>query len=159
MYSQEVLPHAKTQLQNFMLACMAEGRNHDREDEGAFRRGDAMTCELTCLEISDIMNATKKADELSVGQDSTTCADPRAADVPGANGHAKRIAATTTLALRLADASKCDEQSGAVSARTLLRGQRAAPPVLKPDSEQDAEILRDWVVTLREHDWQAAYAQ
>ena len=39
-YTRNILPHTKTQLQNFMLACMAEGKMHaeDDEEEG-HRRG------------------------------------------------------------------------------------------------------------------------
>ena len=39
-YTRNILPHAKTQLQNFMLACMAEGKMHAEDDEeGGHRRG------------------------------------------------------------------------------------------------------------------------
>ena len=35
-YSQRLLPHAKAQLQNFMLACIAEGKSHAEEEEQGY---------------------------------------------------------------------------------------------------------------------------
>ena len=158
-YTQHMLPHASRQISNFMLACLAEGRTHDRDDEGAFRRGDSMTCELTGAEITEIMNASKKQDMQSADPESTTGADTRSARAQGAGGHAKRIAATTALALRLAEASKCFEEFASVRANNLLKSQRIGAPVRKDEKAEDLEELRQCVVAMHEHDWQAAYAQ
>ena len=52
-YTHNLLPHAARQISNFMLACLAEGRGRDRDDEDAFKRGGALTCVLTSDEITD----------------------------------------------------------------------------------------------------------
>ena len=51
-YSQNLLPHAARQISNFMLACLAEGRGRDRDDEGALKRAGPLTCEVTSDEIT-----------------------------------------------------------------------------------------------------------
>ena len=105
------------------------------------------------------MNASKKQDMQSADPESTTGADTRSARAQGAGGHAKRIAATTALALRLAEASKSSEEVASVRANNLLKCQRIGVPVRKEEKAEDLEELRQCVVTMHEHDWQAAYAQ
>ena len=158
-YTQHMLPHASRQISNFMLACLAEGRNHDHDDEGVFQRGAAMTCELTSKEIADIMNATKQHDKQSAEEEKPSGEGTRTAQSSGASGHAKRIIATTSLALRLAEASKCSEEGVAVHAQHLLERQRIGTPVRKGDTTENVEELRQCVVTMHEHDWSAAYDQ
>ena len=158
-YTQHMLPHASRQISNFMLACLAEGRNHDHEDEGVFQRGAAMTCELTSKEIAEIMNATKQHDKKSAEEENPNGEGTRTAQASGASGHAKRIIATTSLALRLAEASKCSEEEVAIHAQHLLEGQRTGTQVRKDDTTENVEELRQCVVTMHEHDWSAAYDQ
>ena len=67
-YTQNILPHASRQISNFMLACPAEGRSHDRDDEEAFKRGDVMTCALASDEVTAPVNATKQQDKQSAEQ-------------------------------------------------------------------------------------------
>ena len=42
-YVASALPHAARQIKSFMLACVAEGRTHEDEEEGAHRRGSTLT--------------------------------------------------------------------------------------------------------------------
>ena len=83
----------------------------------------ALTCDLTSEEITALMNCSKQHDKQSAEQELTSGAHARSAHDRAANGHAKRIAATTSLALRLADASKSSEQVSSISAKTLLKNQ------------------------------------
>ena len=158
-YTRHMLPHASRQISNFMLACLAEGRNHDVEDEGVFQRGAAMTCELTSQEIANIMNATKQHDKQSAEEEKPSGEGTHSVRARGASGHAKRIIATTSLALRLAEASKCSEEGVAVHAKNLLERQRVGTPVRTDNKEENVEELRQCVVTMHEHDWRAAYTQ
>ena len=158
-YTRNILPHAARQISNFMLACLAEGRRHDQDDEDAFKRGGAITCELTSDEITALMNCSKQHDKQSAEQDGSTGAHARSAQVESGNGHAKRIAATTSLALRLADASKSPEQISSIPAKSLLHNQRKVTRVVRKDEDvEDLEELRECVVSRHTHDWEDAYA-
>ena len=94
-YVTATLPHAKQQISNFMLACIAEGRNHDAEDEVAHRRGDTVCCKLTHSEIENILQSHRgpNADFLDI----------RSATEADTTPTARRMAATTSLAMQLAE--------------------------------------------------------
>ena len=58
----QVLPHAFSQVRNFILASIAEGRNFEEEEDG-MKRGDTLRCLLT---LSDVDTAlTPKPLDLS----------------------------------------------------------------------------------------------
>ena len=155
---QSILPHASRQISNFMFACFVEGRTRDQVGEAAFKRGDAGTCELTKDEISALMNAAKQRDKGSAEQESSTGARARSAPGSAASGRARRIAAATSLALRLADASKSSEEVSSARAKNLLRGRRVGAPVRKGQDAEGPGELRRRAVTAREHDRRAACA-
>ena len=147
-YNRSILPHAARQISNFMLACLAEGKGRDRDDEEAFKRGGTLTCELTSEEITALMSRSREHDKQSAEQDSSTGACARSAQVEAANGHAKRIDATRSLALRLADASKSPEQVCSIPAKSLLKNQRKAAKVVRKDEDvEHLEELRECVVS------------
>ena len=98
------------------------------------------------------MNVYKRRDQESAERESSTGARARSAPGSAASGRAKRIAATTSLALRLADASKSSEEIYSVRAKNLLKHRRRAAPVRKKDDAEDEEELRECVVTGHEHD-------
>ena len=122
-----------------MLACLAEGRGRDRDDEEASKRGDAVTCELRSGDITTLMFFAKEHDKESAEQESTTGARARSAR---GSGHAKRITATTSLALRLAGASKSSEETRSVRAKNLLNNHRLAAQAREKDDAEDDEELR-----------------
>ena len=76
-----------------------------------------------------------------------------------ASGHAKCIAAATSLALRLAEASKRPDKVASIRAKTLMKSQRVGAPVRKGEKAEDLEELQQCVVTRHERDWRAARAQ
>ena len=64
-FLQRVPPTSYTGIRNFMMACIAEGRNFDRSDtrqDGA-TRGPAVTCSISMADI----NASLKTDNVSAG--------------------------------------------------------------------------------------------
>ena len=60
-YLQRVLPHAREQLQNFMLACMAEGRAHaEEDDETSHRRNTSLYCQLSLEQVKAALDFQAK---------------------------------------------------------------------------------------------------
>ena len=49
-YTRRTLPHAFTQIRNFMLASIAEGRNFEEEEE-SMKRGGALRCSLSLADV------------------------------------------------------------------------------------------------------------
>ena len=100
-YSQQVLPHAKAQLQNFMLACMAEGKTHpDEEEAQGYRRGTSLYCKLTLEEVQAALNfqakkATQKPDVNRDAPEEATTLNKRVMETASI---AQRLAAETARA-------------------------------------------------------------
>ena len=95
-YSQEILPHAKVQLQNFMLACMAEGKTHaeEEEEEKGHKRNTSLYCNLTMTEVRDALDfQAKKALQNIAGKDDNPTAKVTTA---------ARVFATAEVAIMLA---------------------------------------------------------
>ena len=49
-----------------MLACIAEGKNFDNEEEGTYRRGATLSCDLTHEDIAKVMMYQEAKDLKSV---------------------------------------------------------------------------------------------
>ena len=97
-YMQHVLPHAKPQLQNFMLACLAEGKTHaEEEEESGYRRGTSLYCKLSLAEVFDALNLQSKK--------STSTIDKEKNDTTSKDATSTRVFATAAMALKLASAT------------------------------------------------------
>ena len=60
-YCKQLLPHAKAQIQNFMLACLAEGKEHGEDDaEQGHRRGTRLYCALSVQEVREALGLQAK---------------------------------------------------------------------------------------------------
>ena len=108
-YMQHVLPHAKPQLQNFMLACLAEGKTHaEEEEESGYRRGTSLYCKLSLAEVFDALNlqSKKTTSSISIDQQDTT----------GKDATSKRVFSTAAMALKLASATSRVEPTATGSA-------------------------------------------
>jgi len=155
-YLMAVLPHAKQQVGNFMLACIAEGRNHEIEDEAAHKRGATLTCNLTHEEICAIMTSHRQKD---MERAEVTKADTRSAQESSMAPTYRRMATTTALAVRLAEAS------GAHDARVMSSGATLRQYCLtKPASDAMQEAAMDLLtqgatVSVSKHNWKDAYAR
>ena len=62
-YLQRVQPTSARQVRNFMLACLAEGRNPDRDDteRDAAANMPAIRCKLTAADVSSILEISSAA--------------------------------------------------------------------------------------------------
>ena len=97
-YMQHVLPHAKPQLQNFMLACLAEGKTHaDEDEESGCRRGTSLYCKLSLDEVFDALNLQAKK--------STTTIDKEKMTAKKQDATSARVFSTAAMALKLASAT------------------------------------------------------
>ena len=68
-YIRQTFPHAFTQVRNFMLASIAEGRNFEDEEEN-MKRGDAVRCDLTLGDIDKALVFKGIGSETSSARDS-----------------------------------------------------------------------------------------
>ena len=60
-YMANVLPHAQRQIQNFVLACIAEGKNfEDESDSHAVQKRTQILCSLTSEDVDTILNAYER---------------------------------------------------------------------------------------------------
>ena len=153
-YTRQVLPHAKAQLQNFMLACMAEGKTHadeDEEDQG-HRRGTSLYCTLSIEEVRGALDfQAKKA------MQTAEAAKNDHVDTTATN---KRVMATAEMAIKLATETV---HVGRNISNTPLRPVRMhchLPKNLKRDPIKDASMAPTRAsVDAQTHDWQQAYAE
>ena len=100
-YLIQALPHARTQIKNFMLACLAEGRCHASEEEAGHRRGTSLYCELSLQDIRRAMDFQAKAASKLASEDVTSDGVAAAAESSFAQTN-KRILATAQVAMKLA---------------------------------------------------------
>jgi hypothetical protein len=153
-YVASPLPHAGRQLKNFQLACMAEGRRHDDEEEGAHRRGATLTCPLTKDDIAEIMAGHRRHE---VTQDETTRSakdDPKRSAV---NPMAAKMAATTALAMQLAEKCVRTPNAHTDQAKSLLAHCKAKPEAKKSAADVDMNDSSDATVGITTHNWRKAY--
>ena len=55
-----VLPHAQRQIQNFVMACIAEGKNFEDEPETGVTKSSHKLCALTSDDVDGILNAYER---------------------------------------------------------------------------------------------------
>eukprot|EP00973_Karenia_brevis_P010917 1480283-Karenia_brevis.AAC.1 len=60
-YLSSVFPHARRQITNFMLACIAEGKSYDMEED-TYRRSTALICDVSLADIANIMSFQKRSE-------------------------------------------------------------------------------------------------
>ena len=96
-YLIHVLPHARTQIKNFMLACLAEGRCHASEEEAGHRRGTSLYCQLSLQDIRRAMDFQAKAASKLASEDVTSDGVAAAAESSFSQTN-KRILATAQVA-------------------------------------------------------------
>ena len=128
-----------------MLACVAEGRNHGIEEEAAHRRGESLSCSLTHADICALTSAHQQrcttqdagegagaelVAEGSPAQEEPTMERPAQVDVHTPTR--RRMAATTALALRLAEASGAQYANVLPASATLQEHYRIKVPAEQP---------------------------
>ena len=70
-YLRGTLPHAYTQIRNFMLASIAEGRNFE-DEENSFQRGEAVRCQLTRSDLEQVLAFHWPGSNTSSAQEGTS---------------------------------------------------------------------------------------
>ena len=148
-YLANVLPHARRQLGNFMLASIAEGRNHDNEEEGAFRRGATLRCALT---PEDIANVTKYV--MKKGHEDANAAEDTNPKKKNPTG--QRMAATASLAMQLASATKIEAATTGTT-DTLTMHSYEKPDVARDTASSNSMQTEPTTMIFKEHNWSAAY--
>ena len=171
-----------------MLACIAEGKSHADEDENAHCRGATLSCALshedTCSLMSvqkrtntamgscatDTMETSGRVAEATSADAETSHARPAQNSLPARMSTTtptqRRMAATTALALRLAEASSAQQTSGLPASSTLqdhyrtkLPGDTAADNAEGENTAENAEgpMLDDSIISVHNWDWEDAY--
>ncbi len=152
-----MLPHARTQIKNFMLACLAEGRNHASEDEAGHRRGTSLYCQMSLQEIRRAMDFQAKAAS-KLGSESVASDGVVAAAESSESQTNKRILATARVAMKLAQetASVCSTSTGVASHSLRQHCRTSERPPDAPKGDPDSG-KRPCTVQSSQHDWNAAY--
>ena len=154
-----------------MLACVAEGRTHDDEQEEAHRRGTTLTCDLTKHDIAEIMAGHRRQDaehdptrSAHEGQETESIV-PRSAQEEDAEPNAaaanvaKRMAATTALAIRLAEHSVQKEAATSRRHDTLIQYCKTKAPPTQTADDIQMDDCSGAGVGLETHNWREAYAE
>jgi hypothetical protein len=153
-YVASVLPHAKRQVQNFMLACVAEGRTNDDEEEDGQKRATTLSCKLSIDDIKEILNAQRIEETTS----------SRSAQEPSKKNNAQetnvniRMRKTALLACQLADHSMRASTSTASIGDSLLRHCRRKAPTERKEEASIGET-QNTSVSVTSHNWKQAYVE
>ena len=147
-YAQQVLPHTKVQLQNFMLACMAEGKTHAEEEQESHKRNTSLYCKLTMTEVRAALDfQAKKALQPVTAQDD----DP-------SKRTSQRVLATAEVAIMLAKQTASMHKSESASQLKPVRSHCQLPANLRTNETEKTQIPEEPEdVHTETHDWQAAY--
>ena len=156
-YLIQVLPHARTQIKNFMLACLAEGRNHASEEEAGHRRGTSLYCQLSLQDIRRAMDFQAKAASKLASEGVASDGVFTAAESSESQTN-KRILATAQVAMKLAQetASVCSTSTGVASHSLRQHCRTSERPPDAPKVDRDSGQRR-CTVQSSQHDWNAAY--
>ncbi len=156
-YLIHVLPHARTQIKNFMLACLAEGRCHASEEEAGHRRGTSLYCQLSLQDIRRAMDFQAKAASKLASEDVTSDGVAAAAESSFSQTN-KRILATAQVAMKLAQetASVCSTSTGVASHCLRQHCRTSERPPDAPKGDEESGQL-GCTVQSSQHDWKAAY--
>lgn len=144
-YLSAVLPHAQRQISDFMLACIAEGKHFENEEEGPFRRGMTLSGDLTHAEMFKIRSYGRHEDLSSDGKrtaqeatevnESSTINEVQSSKTKPT---ARRMVATTSLAVQLAEVSGA-QSTQPVTQHTLRRHCYQKPARTDDDDSGDRD--------------------
>ena len=154
-YIAHILPHAKRQIQNFMLACLAEGRTTRDDEEGAAcRRGGNIYLDIT----SDDNQQALKLQAAQICRHEEDSNDATV-EVHQQQQNNERVEATAKVALLLAEQSQSEgdgtKSVKADSLTTHLRTLQKAPQQTN-NTDQERGPPKCFVKS-SSHDWKFAY--
>ena len=147
-YLRGTLPHAYTQIRNFMLASIAEGRNFE-DEENSFQRGEAVRCPLTRSDLEQVLAFHLPGSNTSSAQEGTSAGHE--------SGASQKVWKGAKLAVQLANLSDT-KRSGTVdkskNITKICRSLRvSATTIPEPEARETAAAAK--VVTVN---WQERYA-
>ena len=97
-YLQSLLPHDFTQIRNFLMASVAEGRSFEEEEQGQ-QRGEALRAPFTLEEVHNALKINQTQQKYSATGES--CSDEENNDTKKKNTRSKQVDAATALAEKL----------------------------------------------------------
>jgi hypothetical protein len=156
-YLRRTLPHAFTQIRNFMLACVAEGRNFEDEDE-SLKRGEALRCNLTLCDLKQALSFNLPGSDSSTAHEGTSAShDP--------SGATQRVWKSAKLAVQLANLAEArrDEAVDKCQNITKLCWSQSLSKTSSPGPEAPETIANAQLLTTNWRDryaiWQAEVFQ
>jgi hypothetical protein len=156
-YLRRTLPHAFTQIRNFMLACVAEGRNFEDEEE-SLKRGEALRCNLTLCDLKQALSFNLPGSDPSTAHEGTSAShDP--------SGATQRVWKSAKLAVQLANLAEArrDEAVDKCQNITKLCWSQSLTKASSPGPEAPETIANALLLTTNWRDryaiWQAEVFQ
>lgn len=160
-YLSTVFPHARRQITNFLLCCIAEGKNYCEDEDDMYRRGSALTCNISHADIIDILSFQKRheVNTLTGSNDlpSNENEGSRSALKKKINPTATRMSNTASLAMQLAEASALKTKK--TSTGHKLTEHFYEKPVCSDEQPSVTEsVAATAKANVLKHDWVTAYA-
>ena len=147
-YLRGTLPHAYTQIRNFMLASIAEGRNFE-DEENSFQRGEAVRCQLTRSDLEQVLAFHWPGSHTSSAQERTSAVQE--------SGATQRVWKGAKLAVQLANLSETKRSETVDKCKNITNICRSvrlsATTILEPEARETTASAK--VVTVN---WQDRYA-
>ena len=147
-YLRGTLPHAYTQIRNFMLASIAEGRNFE-DEENSFQRGEAVRCQLTRSDLEQVLAFHWPGSHTSSAQERTSAVQE--------SGATQRVWKGAKLAVQLANLSETKRSETVDKCKNITKICRSvklsATTILEPEARETTASAK--VVTVN---WQDRYA-
>ena len=147
-YLRGTLPHAYTQIRNFMLASIAEGRNFE-DEENSFQRGEAVRCQLTRSDLEQVLAFHWPGSHTSSAQERTSAVQE--------SGATQRVWKGAKLAVQLANLSETKRSETVDKCKNITKICRSvrlsATTILEPEVRETTASAK--VVTVN---WQDRYA-
>jgi len=148
-YLRRTLPHAFTQVRNFMLASIAEGRNFE-DEEDSFKRGEALRCDLTVSDVNQVLSFHGKGSDTSSAQEGTSAA-------PDRSGATQRVWKSANLAAQLANLTEATTGGAVDKTKNIIKlcFSQSLPAASIPGPEVRETTASAQLVTAN---WQDRYA-
>ena len=147
-------PHAFTQIRNFLMASMSEGRAGEEVEESS-KRGEALRCKLSHTDV-------EKALELHVPKDLTSPAQKHPNDPTStAQKHAavgKRVWQSANLALELAALTRIQRSRVLAAHSNITRCGVAPNSAVSQDTTTSTHKSMTAAATMDTFDWTARYS-
>ena len=159
-YLTRIPPTSEKQIKNFILACMAEGRNYDDDETGnSTNKMDGVTCDIDVTEVHKMLASS--VEELSADQteQQATTRAPKP-DLSQSFARVKRATQAAGILIAMQQKNTKDNQKRKLQHRAIAHARQKVEPELADSKGMDGRLEeRKTEYDIYKSNWKLSYEE